>query len=187
MLLAFNVVACFQLLSTCCTPTYNECDNGPAQCLGGPLFECGPGYRDALCHSCARGHFAALGTCAKCVDDERTQWIETILITTFIFAVWFGMNRFVAGRLNSFDMLLHFCQVSDIVGNFSLKWSGFIERWQAASALLNFNVDVVASWQCHTDWGYDQSLNLTFLFPWLNAGFSFGQYLYLKAKFHLVR
>ncbi|XRB09172.1 hypothetical protein NFJ02_39g97270 [Pycnococcus provasolii] len=154
-----------------------ECELGEFACKGGENFTCADERHGTLCTLCGKGYFKAYatgwdggpsgeGACYKCAGGFL-QWIYTALMTSAIFAVWFGLNEVPYEALN---VSLEFMQISDIIGKFSLEWPATMASfWQVLSQIVNFDPDIVVMWQCHMPWDFKDGFVLLMVLPFVKV------------------
>ena len=154
-----------------------ECELGEFACKGGENFTCADERHGTLCTLCGKGYFKAYatgwdggpsgeGACYKCAGGFL-QWIYTALMTSAIFAVWFGLNEVPYEALN---VSLEFMQISDIIGKFSLEWPATMASfWQVLSQIVNFDPDIVVMWQCHMPWDFKDGFLLLMVLPFVKV------------------
>ena len=146
------------------------------QCSGGPSFECVEGYEGTLCSMCSKDHFHASGACYKCEKDPGGLAVFFTFVTFMIFFSWFAVNKLTAGRYDAADIFLHFMQLSDIIGNFSVDYDDNIETWKVASGFVNFDVDIISMWECYIPWSYLGSFLLICMLSWMKLAIAMTSY-----------
>jgi 5'-nucleotidase len=132
-------------------------------------FECGKGYTNRVCNSCADGYFKFSGTCYNCVGTFGSAYkvaYAVLLLATVL--AWIALNKFVS-MIDAVDVSLLFLQILFIVGTFNLNWDEAAQSIFGGLAFTNFNVDFVSP-QCVTPYTVADAFVLNMMMPFFAAG-----------------
>ena len=116
-------------------------------------------YVGTLCNRCESGRFLMMGTCTiKCEDIEphAAFGVVTVFGITACVICWLVMNRMTAGRFDAMDVGLLYCQIIDIVFNFSTNQRVSRDSWYVTTrifSIVNYDVDFISASCLLGSWG----------------------------------
>ena len=116
-------------------------------------------YVGTLCNRCESGRFLMMGTCTiKCEDIEphAAFGVVTVFGITACVICWLVMNRMTAGRFDAMDVGLLYCQIIDIVFNFSTNQRVSRDSWDVTTrifSIVNYDVDFISASCLLGSWG----------------------------------
>jgi hypothetical protein len=116
-------------------------------------------YVGTLCSRCESGRFLMMGTCTiKCEDIEphAAFGVVTVFGITACVICWLVMNRMTAGRFDAMDVGLLYCQIIDIVFNFSTNQRVSRDSWYVTTrifSIVNYDVDFISASCLLGSWG----------------------------------
>jgi hypothetical protein len=116
-------------------------------------------YVGTLCNRCESGRFLMMGTCTiKCEDIEphAAFGVVTVFGITACVICWLVMNRMTAGRFDAMDVGLLYCQIIDIVFNFSTNQRVSRDSWYITTrifSIVNYDVDFISASCLLGSWG----------------------------------
>ncbi len=100
-------------------------------------------YVGTLCNRCESGRFLMMGTCTiKCEDIEphAAFGVVTVFGITACVICWLVMNRMTAGRFDAMDVGLLYCQIIDIVFNFSTNQRVSRDSWYVTTRIFSLSI-----------------------------------------------
>lgn len=93
--------------------------------------------------------------------------MRLIGLIVLIVVVWYFLNIVVSKNFETFDMVLAFAQLGNIIGDVDLNWPSKLVRVFDVTNILDFDVDVLEPTCFFKDWGFAQNLYVQLSLPLL--------------------
>lgn len=113
-----------------------------------------------LCSSCSDGYFGLSGRCLKCTCPAG-QFVAIIAVIV----AWYILNVVISSNMPSFEILLSWAQLANVIGEVNLQWPNSLNKVFATANILDFDVDILEPRCIISDWSYRWNFVVQLLLP----------------------